>query len=95
MAGQVFTFESSSRHMRAALSNYQQWCANWMFTRHSAWPDNVKFTETSVAEVQSHVTSPVDAVCVHEHVCTCMCMCVCMHGGYVISPTGHVCIVCT
>lgn len=65
VSGQVFSFESSSRHMPAAVSNYRRWRANWELTHASTWPDNVLFTQASAAEAVDHMTSAVDAVSGH------------------------------
>lgn len=62
MTGQVYSFESNSRHMRAAIQNYNQWRTNWELTHSCEWPDNVTFVEGDVSTVRDHVTTPVDAV---------------------------------
>ena len=66
-SGQVYSFESTPRHMHAAVSNYKRWCANWELVhggegRMGAWPDNVLFVEADASDAASHVTSEVDAV---------------------------------
>ena len=65
MAGQVFSFESNSHHMSAAINNYNLWRTNWKLTHSSAWPDNVTFVEGDVRTVRDCVASPLDAVSPH------------------------------
>lgn len=64
VAGQVYSFESNSSHMCAAMRNYKQWRTNWALTHsdENLWPDNVQFIEADVSAVGEHVCSPVDAV---------------------------------
>lgn len=62
MAGQVYSFESNSLHMRAAVHNYEQWCSNWALSHHTTLPDNVKFINADLSDVGKHLKAPVDAV---------------------------------
>ena len=63
-SGCVYSFENSQEHLASAVTNYNNWRQCHELTHPGAhWQDNVMFVNDSVANVTTHVQTPLDAVC--------------------------------